>query len=690
MLHNLNISRQSLLRAAIFAASIIIVYLALPDKTEVKFSYQEGKLWNYDAVVTSVDLDVFNDPDRQKAIEDSMKAEYKPVYYHDEAIANDAINRFSHQINQSPSLRNAPAKKTALISALRNIYHTGIIDSRGAALPSGVRIRTSNSDLRNQPSSDFYTFASAHEALRRASSGDSEAHEALMAIQLDIRPNVIFDSVINNQALADIESFAHAAIGKIPGGTKIIDRGETITPRVYNILQTYEARAAEAAKQKAASTRMASSMGTLIVLLSLFLLLFAYLKLLRADYFENLRVVGLLCITVVGFTLLSFAMNAAFDAGIYMVPFAIVPIILLVFLDSRTAFFAYMITLLMCAATNHFMWDFMLLEFTAGFVALITIREMSKRSQLVQTSAAIFVVYSLLYIGIEFMQTAKFDSLSGQMFKAFAINAVFISLAYFVIFLIEKTFGFISRVTLVELSDINHPLLRELSRECPGTFQHSMAVSNMAADAASRLGANVQLVRAGALYHDIGKINNPAFFTENQHGVNPHDKLSPIQSARIVIQHVRDGAQRAEKEKLPSQLRDFILQHHGKGKARYFYTTYCNAHPGETPDPTAFTYPGPNPQSLESSILMMADAVEAASRSLKDHSAQSIQALVDKIIDTQVAEGLHNDSPISFRDITRIKESFASTLRTMYHSRISYPESTIPAPSQSNTQTPQQ
>ena len=194
----------------------------------------------------------------------------------------------------------------------------------------------------------------------------------------------------------------------------------------------------------------------------------------------------------------------------------------------------------------------------------------------------------------------------------------------------------------------------------------------------SRVGANVQLVRAGALYHDIGKISNPAFFTENQHGINPHDALSPIQSARIVIGHVTEGLRRAEKAKLPSRLRDFIAEHHGQGKARYFYTTYCNQHPDEDVDPKPFTYPGPNPQSLESSILMMADSVEAASRSLKDHSPETIESLVNKIIDSQVAEGLHNDSPISFRDITEIKKSFISSLSTMYHARISYPEAIRP------------
>ena len=272
------------------------------------------------------------------------------------------------------------------------------------------------------------------------------------------------------------------------------------------------------------------------------------------------------------------------------------------------------------------------------------------------------------------MQTGTLNKMEGRTFGCFGINAILISFSYVLMFLVERVFGYTSRVTLVELSDTNSPLLRELSEECPGTFNHSMAVSNLASAAAQAIGANVQMVRTGALYHDIGKIKNPAFFTENQHGINPHDSLDPIQSSRVVTGHVRDGLAMAEKAKLPEKIREFITEHHGAGKARYFYNTYCNLHPGEEVDPAPFTYPGPNPQSKETSLLMMADAVEAASRSLKEHTPEAISGLVNKIIDGQIAEGLHNESPISFRDVQAVKESFIQRLRTMYHSRISYPE----------------
>ena len=267
-------------------------------------------------------------------------------------------------------------------------------------------------------------------------------------------------------------------------------------------------------------------------------------------------------------------------------------------------------------------------------------------------------------------------TIDPKVFFYFAINAIFLSFAYVLIFVLERLFGFTSKVTLVELSDVNNPLLRELSEKCPGTFQHSMQLSNLVSEAAHEIGANTQLARAGALYHDIGKMENPAFFTENQHDVNPHELITPEQSAKIVIRHVADGLRIADKHKLPSVIKAFISEHHGKNVAKYFYTTACNRNNGEPVDPTPYTYPGPNPQSKETSILMMADATEAASRSLKEHTPEAITDLVNRIIDGQIQQGLMKDSPLSFRDVESIKRVFISRLKTIYHTRVEYPELT--------------
>lgn len=668
-------SKNTLLRALIFVSAAILLFVAIPGEEGQRYDYGIGKLWNYDAIVTSVDVPIFNEPERQQQIEDSIVRSHNPIYYRNSETGTMAVDNYTRALLSNHTLALLPQKRNLLVATLKEIYSTGIIDSRGGTMPRMVRIRKSETDPGiPQPSDGFYTFASAHSKIQDAIGPDTMLHRVLSAIMPEIRPNILYDSVMNQRYLENAKSFAHAAIGMVPGGTKIVDRGDVVTPRIYSILKTYEEKIEQNHKETT-STRLLSDLGQLAVILICLTLLYAYIAFFRPDYWADVRYLGLLTFVMTGFALFALIMNLSFDRGIYIVPFTIVPILLLVFMDSRSAFFAYMLTILLTAVLTHYMLDFILMQFAAGFVALVSIRELSKRSQLLRAAVLVLLTYSIVYAAVTLMQTGSIDRQESTMFGALTINAVLISFAYILIFLIEKCFGFISRVTLVELSDINHPLLQELSQECPGTFQHSMAVSNMASAAAAKVKANVQLVRAGALYHDIGKVANPAFFTENQHGVNPHDTLSPLQSARIVIGHVSDGLRRAEKAKLPPKIKDFITQHHGKGKARYFYTTYCNQHPDEQVDEAPFTYPGPNPQTLEASILMMADSVEAASRSLKEHTPEAIDALVNRIIDTQVAEGLHNDSPISFRDINEIKKSFASTLRTMYHSRISYPES---------------
>ena len=283
--------------------------------------------------------------------------------------------------------------------------------------------------------------------------------------------------------------------------------------------------------------------------------------------------------------------------------------------------------------------------------------------------------YAIIYFAYELITENDLSKINWGMYTNFIINGILLLFTYPLMFLVEKVFGFTSNVTLVELSNINTPLLRRMSETVPGTFQHSMQVANLASEAANRIGAKSQLVRTGALYHDIGKMVNPVFFTENQQsGVNPHKNLNYEQSAQVVISHVTEGLKLAEKHNLPTVIKDFISTHHGQGKTKYFYISWKNEHPGEQPNDALFTYPGPNPFTKEQAILMMADAVEAASRSLPEYTEESIGALVDKIIDSQVADGFFKECPITFKDIATVKAVFKEKLKTMYHTRISYPE----------------
>ena len=404
-----------------------------------------------------------------------------------------------------------------------------------------------------------------------------------------------------------------------------------------------------------------------------------YLDLFRKDYYESKGSLSLLFALIVFYSVVTAFMVSHNLFNVYIIPYAMLPIIIRIFLDSRTAFMTHVITILICSISLRFPHEFILVQLTVGLVAIFSLRELSQRSQLFRTAILVILTSSAIYFAFELMTENELSNdiskLNARMYTYFIINGVLLLFAYPLLFLLEKTFGFTSNVTLVELSNINNALLRKMSETVPGTFQHSMQVANLAAEAANRIGAKSQLVRTGALYHDIGKMENPVFFTENQSGViNPHKNLNYEQSSQVVISHVTDGLKLADKHNLPKVIKDFISTHHGRGKTKFFYISWKNEHPGEEPDEELFTYPGPNPFTKETAILMMADGVEAASRSLPEYTEETISNLVDKIIDSQVAEVYFKECPITFKDIATVKTVFKEKLKIAYHTRISYPE----------------
>lgn len=671
-------SRQLSLRILLFIAVVSVTVYFLPRSAENHYTFEEGRPWSYALLTAPFDIPIHLDSLSAAKVKDSIDTHFEPVFTRDLTAEKTIISDYTTRLNATKDLDITPAQRNQIIKEIRKVYENGIVDRDTYAKISSGKLPTVRFIHDNVaisiPTTNYLSAFRAYEHLDSVLK-DPNVRQAISATKLSqvLHPNILVDTVTSRRLLNESYQKAMAPVGVIQQGERIIDKGDIVTSRLATVLHTYEKIANERGNS-AISQHYYPIAGQTLYMLILYGMLFAYLYIFRRDYFEDDRTVVFI-VTLIGlFTLFAFAMQAGFSTGFYITPFTIVPILVLIFLDSRTAYFCHVILVLICSIVASFALEFIFMQFIAGVVAIDSLKDLSRRSQLIRTAALIFLAYTLSYVAIEVMQAGSLARTEGRIFGCFAINAILISFSYVLMFLLERVYGFTSRVTLVELSDINNPLLRELSEECPGTFNHSMAVSNLASAAASRIGANVQLVRTGALYHDIGKIKNPAFYTENQHGVNPHDALDPIQSARIVTGHVNEGLALAEKAKLPKVIRSFISEHHGAGKARYFYTTYCNAHPDEEVDPTNFTYPGPNPQSKETSLLMMADSVEAASRSMTDHSPEAISALVNKIIDSQIAEGLHNESPISFRDVSTIKEVFAQRLRTMYHSRISYPE----------------
>ena len=667
-------SKKTIIRSLMFIISVGIILYFLPRKNERQYLYEVNRPWSYSLLTAPFDIPIQLDSIRVQEVKDSINNVFIPVYKRNNDESKADINAYSLALNANQSV--SIYEKAKLINALKEVYNNGIVDlNTYNAITSGKLSRMRFIDgnrIINKSTNNLLSAKKAYTTIDSLLKSES-LNTSIAATELSkfLAPNISYDSIESNRLYQDICQKAMAPIGIIQNGERIIDRGEKVTPQLYTILQTYEQMLQERKANK--HQQIYPILGQLLFVIILLSALFYYLYFMRNELFANTRAMLFIMLMVVGFAVFSVAMKNTFANGLYLVPFTIIAIMMVVFFDSRTALFCLIIETMLCSCIANVAFEFIFVQFIAGVTAIYSLKELTRRSQLIQTAFLVFTAYSLSYIAVEVISSGTISGIDLRIFGIFAINSVLISFAYILIFVFEKLFGFTSIVTLVELSDINNPLLRELSEECPGTFQHSLSVSNLAYEAAHRIGANAQLVRAGALYHDIGKITNPAFFTENQHGVNPHDALNPLQSARIVIAHVTDGLKRAEKAKLPSVIKDFISEHHGCGKAKYFYNTYCNQHPDEEVDTASFIYPGPNPKSKETSILMMADTVEAASRSLPDHTPEAIENLVNRLIDSQIADGLHNDSLLSFKDVREIKESFISRLRTMYHARISYP-----------------
>lgn len=657
----------------IFAGTLLAVW-AMPRKS-TSMDYEVNRPWKYPLLTAPLDVPIYPDSLKIKAAIDSINDSFIPVYKVSTSAENKLRNEIQKSINSFDDVN--VIDRVNLTSTLNKILQRGIVEDQvyneiiKGTLPE-IRIIRGNI-ITSKPTNELLSAKEAYRAIYDAVRSDA-AHENINRAHIEekLEPTWIVDEETNTRLLNELHSKATAPYGVIQKGERIIDQGEVVTLQIYTILKTYESLLAEKGGGIHGNPIL-GWLGKFAYIGLLFTLLGAYIFFFRRSVFLNLKSLAFVTGLVAIMGTIAFILSNMFGNGLYLVPLTMIPIIITVFFDASMAIIISLFTTMLCSLTASAPMEFIAMQFFGTLVSVASLKELSRRSQLVRTAGLVYLSYAGTYIAINMIITGSLNSISLMMFAILAINVVFVSFAYVLIFIFERWLGTTSLVGLVELSDINHPILRELSRECPGTFQHSIAVSNLAAEAAAQVGANVQLIRAGALYHDIGKIDNPAFFTENQHGVNPHDALDPMQSARIITGHVTAGLRRAEKAKLPKAIKDFIAQHHGKGVARYFYITYCNQHPDEEVDREPFTYIGPNPQTLESSILMMADAVEASSRSLKAYTAEAISELVNRIIDNQITEGLHADSPLKFSDVQRIKQSFVQRLLTIYHSRIAYP-----------------
>ncbi|MBQ6037872.1 MAG: HDIG domain-containing protein [Bacteroidaceae bacterium] len=667
-------------RALIYLAAVALIVYFLPRDVRFIYQFDLNKPWRYGQLMATFDFPIYKPNQVIQREQDSIIRHFQPYFSMDVNVGTDAINqlRADYQSDLKEVLPSSDYLRY-IINTLGVIYRQGILDvgsSDRLQRDSTANIRIINGMMAEQQSvAETYTIKDAYTYLLNSDSARYKP-EILQKCALNayLAPNLIYEKELTETARQEaIDNFPWA-MGMVQSGQKIVDRGEIISENTYNILKSLEKEMQTRSDVSHSQRRLMLGGQVLFVALYIFLLML-YLGIYRKDYFDGWRDLLLIFSFMVFFCLFTSLLMSRNMFSVYIIPYAILPMVLRTFLDSRTALLAHIVTILICSITLRYPHEFILIQVAAGIIAIFNMRELSRRSQLFLSAFLVVVVSIVIFFAYEFFTEEDISKIDFSIPVYIILNGILLLFTYPLFFIIEKTFGYTSNVTLVELSDVNNNLLRHLSETAPGTFQHSMQVANLATEAANFLGANAQLVRTGALYHDIGKTENPAFFTENQlGGVNPHENLSYEQSAKVVINHVTDGLKLAEKNNLPTIVKDFISTHHGKGKTKYFYISWKNEHPNEEPDEEMFTYPGPNPFTKEQAILMMADAVEAASRSLPEYTEESIGNLVDKIIDSQVTEGYFKDCPITFKEIAQVKSTFKEKLTTIYHTRISYPE----------------
>jgi hypothetical protein len=656
--------------------SVVAVVFALPREGRVSYKAQAGAPWRYADLTAPFDFAINKSEEVVARERDSILSLFEPYYMLNKEVEIRQLRRFAKDF--SDGLPNLPNDYLAIISnRLHDLYQQGIMandDYRQLMKDTLAQLRLiEGKEAWVVHVRDLLSTVTAYEKLFQYPHL-ADKRELLTKCNLNnyLIPNIILDKERSEVAHADLLNSIPLASGVMQQGQKIIGQGEIVTQEKLDILRSMEMeQARRQAQEKGISARLIGQTLYVTIIICCFTL---FLTVFRRDQFDTLRTMAMPYALIVLFSVMASLLVGHHMFHVYLLPFAMVPIFISVFMDSRTAFMSLITTLLLVAIQLQRPFPFLVVETVSGLVAILSLRELSSRSQLFQTAIYSTFAAMMTSLAMEWVETGHLKPVNWHEYDYLAVQALLLFCTYPLMFLIEKAFGFISNITLIELSDMNKPLLRQMSEVAPGTFQHSIQVANLSAEIANKIGANSQLVRTGALYHDIGKISDPVYYTENQSGQNPHDSLNPIESAQVIISHVTEGLKLADRYHLPPVIKKFISTHHGQGKAKYFYVKYQNEHPDEPVDSLLFTYPGPNPQTKEQAILMMADTVEAASRSLTSYTETDLKQLVERLIDAQVQEGYFRNCPITFRDIAWAKTVLIEKLKTIYHTRISYPE----------------
>ena len=612
-------------RLSVFVVLGAVLVLLFPRYNNAfRYHYEVGKPWGYSTLTADFDFPIYKTDEQMAKEQKQLLSTFTPCYKYMRGAQRE-VNVISLQ--EMEWLKSEGYSRIAVMK---------------------------NKVAKTYPLSEVYTEKTAYERYR-----------------YECKQNLVRDTILTQVRKEQLLASLSPTQGLVQKGEKIIDKGDVVSERDYQILQSL--RRSYDDEKLGLKQRTLSILGEAI-LVALYLCLFViFLYVFRSAYLRATSTILFFCLQI--FIVIALACVALrFKLSVYLIPFAWVPILTRVFFDSRTALFLHFTTILIASIIVPAPVEFFFVQVAVGMVAVSSMSDMTRRAQLVQTAAWILLTQTVAYTAIAFAQTGVLSSIDPWMYLYFAICALLTVGCYGLIYTFEKLFRFISSITLVELTDINSDLLHALAEKAPGTFQHSMQVSNLAAEAAKTIGANALLVRTGALYHDIGKMADPLYYVENQNGVeNPLLKMDPRDAAQVVMAHVPEGEKIARKNHLPEVVIHFITTHHGTSLVRYFYNTYCNAHPNEKVDESLFRYPGSKPTTKEAAILMMADAIEARSRSLEDYSEEAIAKAVNQMIDAQIADGQFAETPLSFKDVEDIRKVFVTRLTAMHHHRISYP-----------------
>ncbi|MCB0803721.1 MAG: HDIG domain-containing protein [Flavobacteriales bacterium] len=680
---------QILFKILLFITATGLIVFLFPREGKFKYEFSKGKPWPHEDLIAPFDYPIYKSQEQINAEKKTVLIQKSIYFFKNENIKTESIQTYNTNfeiawnkfLNEKTKLDLSRSKYQIFNlgkGILERLYDTGIIELHSSIENKPKTFEVSilvNNVAKDYRLNQLYTIQEAFVYAKNQLSGlDDETQSFLLGlIEELIKHNVSYDDATNELILKQELSHISPTSGMVQRGERVVAKGEILNNQKFQLVESLRL---EYENQTGSSSKMYLILVGQIILVSLMILSLAlFLASFRKGIIHSDIKISFLLFLILLFV---FGAKMALDVNnlnVYLVPFCMLPLVVRTFFDIRVSLFTYLVAILIIGFFVPNPYEFIILEMITGILALFGILNLRNRSQLFLSSLIIFTVYSVTYIGIGLIQEGSFEDTNWMFLGWFFGSAMLTLFTYPMIYIFEKTFGFVSDVSLMELADTNNKLLRKLNAKAPGTFQHSLQVSNLAEEAIRAIGGNTLLVRTGSLYHDIGKMNMPNYFIENQNtDYNPHEDLSPEESASIIIGHVINGIEIARRNKLPDIIIDFIRTHHGTTKTQYFLYQYKKENPDEKIDESMFQYPGPIPYSKETAVLMMADSVEAASRSLKTYDGESIGNLVNTIIDSQVAEEQFILSDITYKDVTLIKKMFKKKLMSMYHVRVEYPE----------------